>query len=78
MLSLPQLTGLIDLRSKYNLKGDNVILIKLLCFWTLSIVLSSFKTHFSGTGVCLRLQVEPTHLGPIDKASPYLRTLEPT
>jgi hypothetical protein len=25
--------------------------------------------HFSGTGFCLRLQVETTHLGPMDRAS---------
>jgi hypothetical protein len=30
------------------------------------------------TGFCLRLQVEPTQLGPIDTASPYLRTPAPT
>jgi hypothetical protein len=28
--------------------------------------------------LCLRLQAEPTHLGPIDRASPYLRTPAPT
>jgi hypothetical protein len=27
--------------------------------------------HVSETGICLRLQVEPTQLGPFDKASPY-------
>jgi hypothetical protein len=30
--------------------------------------------HVSETGFCLRLQVKPTQLGPIDKPSPYLRT----
>jgi hypothetical protein len=29
--------------------------------------------HVSETGFCLRLQVEPTQLGPIDTASRYLR-----
>jgi hypothetical protein len=30
-----------------------------------------FKTYnVSGAGFCLRLQVEPTQLGPIDRASP--------
>jgi hypothetical protein len=43
------------------------VLVQMLCFWTLSIV--------SETGFCLRLQVEPTQLGPIDRASPYLQTL---
>jgi hypothetical protein len=36
------------------------------------------KYNVSETGFCLRLQVEPTQLGPIDRASPYLRTLAPT
>jgi hypothetical protein len=51
------------------------MIIKLLCFWILSIVLFLFKTrNVSETGFCLRLQVEPTQLGPIDRASPCLRT----
>jgi hypothetical protein len=32
----------------------------------------------SETGFCLRLQVEPTQLGPIDNSSPYLQTSAPT
>jgi hypothetical protein len=32
------------------------------------------KHNVSETGFCLRLQVKPTELGPIDRASPYLRT----
>jgi hypothetical protein len=32
----------------------------------------------SETGFCLRLQVKPTQSGPIDRASPYLRTPIPT
>jgi hypothetical protein len=51
-------------------------------FWTLSIVLllskmaSCFylKHNVSETGFCLRLQVKPTQLNQIDRASPYLRT----
>jgi hypothetical protein len=47
-------------------------------FFILSIVLFYLK-HFpvfiynnvSETGLCLRLQVKPTQLGPIDRASPY-------
>jgi hypothetical protein len=31
------------------------------------------KHNVSDTGFCLRLQVKPTQLGPIDRASPYLR-----
>jgi hypothetical protein len=30
------------------------------------------KHDVSETGFCLRLQAKPTHLGPIDTASPYL------
>jgi hypothetical protein len=36
------------------------------------------KHNISETGFCLRLQVEPTELGPIDRTSPYLRTPAPT
>jgi hypothetical protein len=32
------------------------------------------KHNVSETGFCLRLQVKPTQLGLIDRASPYLRT----
>jgi hypothetical protein len=46
-------------------------LVQLLCFWTLSIIVFLFKTdQVSETGFYLRLQVEPTQLGPIDRASP--------
>jgi hypothetical protein len=31
------------------------------------------KPNVSETGFCLHLQVKPTQLGPIDRASPYLR-----
>jgi hypothetical protein len=54
---------------------DDGMLIQLLCFRTLCSVLFVCKTHrVSETGFCLRLQVKPTQLGPIDGASPYLRT----
>jgi hypothetical protein len=33
--------------------------------------------HILETGFCLRLQVKPTQLGPIDRASPYLWTPVP-
>jgi hypothetical protein len=36
-----------------------------------------FQNTVSETGFCLRLQVKPTQLGPIDRASPSLRTLVP-
>jgi hypothetical protein len=60
-------------------------IIWLICSWTLSIVLSlsknrpvfSSKHYVSETGFCLRPQVKPALLGPIDRASPYLRTPTP-
>jgi hypothetical protein len=33
-----------------------------------------FKHNVLRTGLCLRLQVEPTQLGPIKRISPYLRS----
>jgi hypothetical protein len=35
------------------------------------------KYNVSATGLWLRRQVKPTQLGPIDKASPYLRRQNP-
>jgi hypothetical protein len=53
--------------------GDG-ILIRLLWFWTLSIVVFLFKTYsISNTKFCLRLQVENAQLGTYDRANPYLR-----
>jgi hypothetical protein len=44
----------------------------------LKIVLFIFQKHnVSETRFCLHLQVKPTQLGPIDRASPYLRTPVP-
>jgi hypothetical protein len=37
----------------------------------------STKHNVSETGFCLRLHLKPTQLGPIDRASPYLRTPVP-
>jgi hypothetical protein len=63
-----------------------IVLIQILCFWTLSIVQSLSKnivllilqnTNVSETGFCLRLQVKPTQFHPIDRVSPYLRTPKP-
>jgi hypothetical protein len=34
------------------------------------------KHNVSETGFCLRPQVKPTQLDPIDRASPYLRRTE--
>jgi hypothetical protein len=48
----------------------NTIMSTIIVF--LDIVLFLFKVHkVSETGFCLRLQVEPTQLGPIDRPSPY-------
>jgi hypothetical protein len=33
-----------------------------------------FQNNVSETGFCFRLQVKPTQLGPIDRASPYLQS----
>jgi hypothetical protein len=53
---------------------DDGILIRLLCFWTLSAVAFLFETYnVSETGFCLLLQVEDTKLGTLDRAIPYLR-----
>jgi hypothetical protein len=35
------------------------------------------KHNVSETGFCLRFQVKPTQLGPIDRTRPYLRTHVP-
>jgi hypothetical protein len=58
----------------------HTIFSQLLCFWTLSSILFLFKTtqNIFDTEFCLCLhclQVEPTQLGPIDRASPNLRRL---
>jgi hypothetical protein len=52
--------------------------IQLLCFWILSFVLFLLTPNIPETGFRLCLQVEPTQMSPIDRASPYLRTLAPT
>jgi hypothetical protein len=65
-----------------NLKVcDNGKLVQILRSWTLSIVLSlfkmyclCFKTQLLETGFYLCLQVKPTQLDQVDRASPYLRT----
>jgi hypothetical protein len=36
-----------------------------------------FQNNVSETGFYLRLQIKPTHLGPIDRSSPHLRTPVP-
>jgi hypothetical protein len=52
--------------------------VQILCFWVFSIVLSLSKnTKFRRLDSVSGLQVERTQLGPIDRASPYLRTRVP-
>jgi hypothetical protein len=54
---------------------DDCKLIQVLCFWTYSLSCFLFKMHnVLETGFCLWLQAKPTQLGPVDRASPYLRT----
>jgi hypothetical protein len=61
---------------------DHGTLIKILYFWTLSIVLFLSKTlscifkkhNVSETGFCFLLQVKPIQLGPNDNVIPYHRT----
>jgi hypothetical protein len=53
------------------------LLLHILCCWTYSSPCFYLKHNVSETRFCLRLQVEPTQLGPIDRASPYLRTPVP-
>jgi hypothetical protein len=61
---------------------DDGTLVQILRSWTLSIVLSESesravslsKHNVSEIGFSLRLQVRPTQLGSIDRASPHLRT----
>jgi hypothetical protein len=42
------------------------------CLYLEPPVVFIFQNNVSETGFCLRLQVEPTQLGPIDRDSPYL------
>jgi hypothetical protein len=67
------------LGSEFSLRFRRVTLwIQLLYFWTLYSILFLFKTHVSETGFCLHLQVEPSQLRSIDRASPYPQTAAPT
>jgi hypothetical protein len=44
----------------------------------LDIICSYLKQNVSETGFGLRLQLKPTQLGPIDRATSYLQTPAPT
>jgi hypothetical protein len=81
--SFSDITILIYVR--YKVLGTIYSVVQILRFWTLYIFLSLpkrrpvyFLEHYvSETGFCLRIQVRATHLGPIDRASPYLRRQNP-
>jgi hypothetical protein len=58
---------------------DDGTSVQITCFWTSCLSLKCrpvyiSKHNVSETGFCLRLQVKPTQLGPIDRASPYFQT----
>jgi hypothetical protein len=70
-----------------NTTKRRFILVQILRFWTLSIVLSLsintgavyiLKHDVSAAGICLRLQVKPTQLGPIDRDTDSLYRLDLT
>jgi hypothetical protein len=55
----------------------NIIIITIIVFLDiihLPVYIS--KHNVSETAFCLRLQVKPTQLGPMDRASPYLQSVE--
>jgi hypothetical protein len=56
--------------------SKSYVLLQTLYFSTVSIVLLLLKNNISKTLFCLRLQVKPTQLGAIDRASPCLRRPE--
>jgi hypothetical protein len=43
-------------------------------FLDIIIILFILQNNVSETGFCRHLQLKPTQLGPINRASPYLRT----
>jgi hypothetical protein len=47
------------------------------CLYLKNSAVYFLKHNVSETGFCLRLQVKPTPLAPIDRASPYLRRQNP-
>jgi hypothetical protein len=89
----PKVRCLVFLTYIKNLSEVNEGKVQILCFWTLCIVLFLYKApscfciehrpifisihNVSETGFCLLFQVKPTQFGPIDRASPYLRTPVP-
>jgi hypothetical protein len=65
-----------SLSVKPNLGLMTRLLIRLLCFWALSMVMFLFKTHrhFGDWILSPSSGKKPTDLGPIDRASPCPRT----
>jgi hypothetical protein len=47
------------------------------CLYLKTVLFIFQNTMYSETEFCLRLQVKPTQLGPIDRSIPYLRTPVP-
>jgi hypothetical protein len=61
-----------------NREVQGLFYAQLLCYWTYPLSCFLFKTsNVSETGFYLRLQVEPTQYGSVDRASPYLWTSDP-
>jgi hypothetical protein len=79
ILSLSKNTVLLIFQNTTFRRLDSVSVFRLnLLSWAQSIELvpisGPFSKHnVSETGFCLRLQAKPTHLGPIDRAGPYLQ-----
>jgi hypothetical protein len=72
-LTLEEVVVIFIVRYKYYVYGhypSSCLYLKQSCL--------CFKHNVSETGFCLRLQVKPIQLGPIDRASPHLRTINTT
>jgi hypothetical protein len=84
MLQQQQGEALVESAQAFFSLKQNVVRSKSLWQWYINTVIMFLdiihptvfylKTHnISETGFCLRLQVKPTQLGLIDRASPYLQ-----
>jgi hypothetical protein len=61
-------------------QSESFLTLSIICFYLKHFPLFVYN-NVSETGLCLRLQVKPTQLGPIDRVSPYrpyLQTPVPT
>jgi hypothetical protein len=62
-----------------SLEFKTIIWIHLLCFWTLSFILSFYlKQRFGDWTLSLFSGKKSDQSGPISRASPHLQTSEPT